>query len=525
MCGRGGGPSVAPMLHRTSLRRVGAALITTLIAVGGPAAAAHAGTVSYDEDDLVYQAGPGERNSVSVFQSPDRGVGWVRLADSGGGVSAPADRCVDAGNGWTDCRAVGGVYVALGDGDDSFGFGVAERLANPVAVLGGAGSDTLRGNKHDASIAYLVGEDGDDVLEGGTGDELLQGGAGADALTGGAGADTLKGEDGDDRLDGDGYAAPGRDVIDGGAGRDVVAGWANPGADHHPAANVTLDGQANDGRPGEGDDVAGVEQIEHHVNGVIEFSDADDRIDVWSNLSGGASRLAGRGGDDFLRGGSNEETIDGGAGADRIEGGFGPDVLVGGPGPDTIHGDQTGENCGLFATCTVPFGNDTIDARDGERDTVACGPGEDRAVVDAVDVVDGCETVERAGAPAPAPAAAGPGAAGPGAPGSDPRAADARPVPAVGGGATRRGGRVTVSGRFALPRGVARSTCAGARVTVTLTTRAGRTLDRRTAAVDRRCAYRATLRTKGARGLLKASVRFAGTARLAPAPVRRVNVR
>ena len=200
MCGRGGGPSVAPMLHRTSLRRVGAALITTLIAVGGPAAAAHAGTVSYDEDDLVYQAGPGERNSVSVFQSPDRGVGWVRLADSGGGVSAPADRCVDAGNGWTDCRAVGGVYVALGDSDDSFGFGVAERLANPVAVLGGAGSDTLRGNKHHASIAYLVGEDGDDVLEGRDGADRLQGGPGADRMSGGPGADRLYGNAGTDHL-------------------------------------------------------------------------------------------------------------------------------------------------------------------------------------------------------------------------------------------------------------------------------------------------------------------------------------
>jgi hypothetical protein len=110
-----------------------------------------------------------------------------------------------------------------------------------------------------------------------------------------------------------------------------------------------------------------------------------------------------------------------------------------------------------------------------------------------------------------------------GAPG--PEAADARPVPAVSGGATRRGGRVDIGGRLALPRGVASSSCADAQVTVTLTTRAGRTLDRRTAAVDGRCAYRATLRTKGARGLLKASVRFAGTERLAPAPLRRMNVR
>jgi hypothetical protein len=33
-------------------------------------------------------------------------------------------------------------------------------------------------------------------------------------------------------------------------------------------------------------------------------------------------------------------------------------------------------------------------AADGERDTVDCGPGSDRAVVDAIDIVSNCESVQ-----------------------------------------------------------------------------------------------------------------------------------
>src|SRR5699024_5267111 len=40
--------------------------------------------------------------------------------------------------------------------------------------------------------------------------------------------------------------------------------------------------------------------------------------------------------------------------------------------------------------------NDVINARDGEADSVDCGIGEDRAVVDAIDTVANCEKVEGA---------------------------------------------------------------------------------------------------------------------------------
>ena len=38
-----------------------------------------------------------------------------------------------------------------------------------------------------------------------------------------------------------------------------------------------------------------------------------------------------------------------------------------------------------------------IDARDGEQDTIDCGVGEDRATVDAIDVVTNCEQVDKSG--------------------------------------------------------------------------------------------------------------------------------
>ena len=45
----------------------------------------------------------------------------------------------------------------------------------------------------------------------------------------------------------------------------------------------------------------------------------------------------------------------------------------------------------------VPFGNDAVDARDGEADQVDCGIGEDTATVDKIDTVVNCEKVIGAG--------------------------------------------------------------------------------------------------------------------------------
>jgi hemolysin type calcium-binding protein/WD40 repeat protein len=92
---------------------------------------------------------------------------------------------------------------------------------------------------------------------------------------------------------------------------------------------------------------------------------------------------------DRLNGGAGPDTIHGGAGNDQISGGAGDDKLYGDAGNDTITGGAGKD------TISGGSGNDTIQARDGETDTIDCGSGKDTAVVDATDIVKGCETVRR----------------------------------------------------------------------------------------------------------------------------------
>jgi RTX calcium-binding nonapeptide repeat (4 copies)/WD40-like Beta Propeller Repeat len=89
--------------------------------------------------------------------------------------------------------------------------------------------------------------------------------------------------------------------------------------------------------------------------------------------------LAGGGYDDTIFGLAGNDTLRGGTGADRIFGGAGNDVITGGAGADRLWGGQ---------------GSDTINAVDGERDYIDCGPGPDRAVVDKFDKVINCEVID-----------------------------------------------------------------------------------------------------------------------------------
>jgi hemolysin type calcium-binding protein len=130
----------------------------------------------------------------------------------------------------------------------------------------------------------------------------------------------------------------------------------------------------------------------------LDAGDGNDTI----NGSYGNDVLRGGAGNDTLRGIGGDDQIDGGPGDDTIHGGADNDTVTGGPGRDSINGD--GDYSG-----SVLGGNDTIQARDGEIDQVACGWGADAAVLDANDVVDlvtDCETVDR---PAPEPGGGGGG--------------------------------------------------------------------------------------------------------------------
>jgi Ca2+-binding RTX toxin-like protein len=103
----------------------------------------------------------------------------------------------------------------------------------------------------------------------------------------------------------------------------------------------------------------------------------------------------GRHGNDILIGGPAGEFLDGEFGNDRVSGGRGNDVLQGGPGNDRLSGGRGNDRltgAGGRNRLSGGSGRDVLDALNGERDVVNCGSGRrDRAIVDRIDVVRGCE--------------------------------------------------------------------------------------------------------------------------------------
>lgn len=99
--------------------------------------------------------------------------------------------------------------------------------------------------------------------------------------------------------------------------------------------------------------------------------------------TGLALTLIGTPGPDLLRGSEGADKILGLGGNDRLYGLAGSDIIVGGAGADRMIGGT---------------GNDRLEARDGTRDVLDCGPGKDTAIVDKIDrVKTNCETVIRPG--------------------------------------------------------------------------------------------------------------------------------
>jgi uncharacterized repeat protein (TIGR01451 family) len=99
--------------------------------------------------------------------------------------------------------------------------------------------------------------------------------------------------------------------------------------------------------------------------------------------------LDGDGGDDQLWGGNGRDRLVGGAGNDVLRGGLKRDVILGGDGDDQLL-PGTGQDL-----VRAGFGNDVISARDGSRDVIECGPGNDAVTADRRDRLRGCERVSR----------------------------------------------------------------------------------------------------------------------------------
>lgn len=303
---------------------------------------------------------------------------------------------------------VGTITASMGDGANTFQRPDGCPADEVATVTAGRGNDVLNGG---AGPDQFDGGDGADRMRGFGGNDTIRGGAGNDPdINGGDGSDQLSGDDGDDTI----YGGAGNDSEDGGNGDDLFGGsdadagaddiHGGPGTDkldldaHATGATITLDDAADDGVPGEGDNVhSDIENVYGTRGGDTIIGSAAGNV-----LDGGfgPDTIRGGAGDDTITGNTEPDALFGEAGNDTLYGGDGDDKVDGGPGTDSLYGDYS--SCSGFGCAG---GNDQIFARDGEADAVNCGAGADTAQVDAVDTVgqDGfqlCETVDR---PAPAP--------------------------------------------------------------------------------------------------------------------------
>lgn len=278
----------------------------------------------------------------------DGGPGNDTLPGAGGNdtlIGGPGDDALDGGEG-TDtgdyAEATGGVTVNLS--------------VAGTQVTGGAGNDSLAGIENLIGSGFpdrLIGTGTSNTLTGLAGDDTLEGAGGKDVLLGGDGNDRAAGGEGDDRVLGE----AGNDILSGGDGADELRGGG---------------GQ---------DDLSG----DHGNDQLFGESEADV-------AAGGAGedRVFGNDGPDILAGGDGNDQLKGGASGDRLAGEGGDDRLFGETGRDTIAG---GENADVLFGGD---GNDRLLARDGFRDRVNGGPGNDRGSIDrGLDKVSRLESVRK----------------------------------------------------------------------------------------------------------------------------------
>jgi Ca2+-binding RTX toxin-like protein len=321
----------------------------------------------------------------------------------------------------------GGVVANMGGGDDRIHSYLADATTPQYGRYDlGPGNDFAEGYGSES----VQGGPGNDELSGLTGDDVLDGGDGNDKLSGADGADVLRGGAGDDSFSTDPMENRSPDVVDGGPGRDSITDWMRGDPATEQLVTVTLDGVADDGFPGEGDNVTNMEVVESY--GSLRFVGTDGDDIASASEVGNRADLTGKGGNDQLKGTDSDDAIDGGAGNDTITAGFGNDTITGGPGQDKIVADRDGRCNEMHCDLSPGSASDTIDAVDGEVDNITCGPGQDTVKADAADVVAAdCETVTRAA-----------GGAGPG-------TGTGQPNPSGGGKGTTGGtqAKVAIAGR------------------------------------------------------------------------------
>ena len=255
------------------------------------------------------------------------------------------------GNGGNDILngGTGNDRLEGGDGNDRLEGGPgADKLD------GGPGTDTAYYSGDYASVELTVTANGRFTVTGGHGQgdtltsiERFEGLAIAAFLVGDEGDNVLRGHDGQDTLTGKGgndflIGSPGSDTLDGGDGTDT-ADYAGSDA----TVDVNLATGTGSGGHAQGDTLVDVENVIGSIHDDILTGD------------GAANILRGNEGCDTLHGGAGDDTLHGNDGCDTLHGNDGNDRLFGNAGIDTLNGND---------------GNDTLDGGD-DADTLNGGPG------------------------------------------------------------------------------------------------------------------------------------------------------
>ena len=366
-------------------------------------------TVTWDV--LRYDAAPGEANDTRVSVNPHKPgeSTFLTVADATDVTAGPGCKTVDAHTAMCSLQLLAGSVspaagasdtdIKLGDGDDKLAI---ELLPYMKAVAdGGDGNDELTGSTN-----------AQDTLRGGAGDDRLNG-HGTPPSPGGAPQPT---GDGLPYVDDALIGGPGADMLTGGPG--TTADYS----DHTGPVHVDLEGDADDGSPGEGDTVAadvtsvtggsGDDEIAgndgpNHLNGG-PGSDHIDGLGGFDNIVGGSGK-----GKDRIDGGAGHDVISAGDGGGSASGGAGDDYLtssggtgtrlLGGPGADQLFGSGAADviDGGPGSDHVEGLGGaDRIVTRDGAFDFVQCGESKSvgTAILDGADFVKRCKRIERRGA-------------------------------------------------------------------------------------------------------------------------------
>jgi RTX calcium-binding nonapeptide repeat (4 copies) len=375
----------------------GLPLLVLLTAPTVANAATQVGVQEVQGLDVVVAVDDDSAAQIETARGIDQGDAFVAVQSAGGATALTGCQQIDANT--AACVHPTDDFDALvvyGEGgNDMITLGLIADNLSPLhgEAYGGTGDDTLRAPPDFRDVpqpeTYIEGEGGNDTIVSGEGPSELHGGDGNDTMQAFGGPDDVYGEGGDDSVSAgkEEPEANAADLVDGGAGFDTIP---DVDADYNRGfdddVSVTVDGQANDGEAGEGDNVIGVEKLRVVANNAtVVGSDGPDDVFVEANTS----TIKGLGGNDRLVAYDGNDAIEGGDGDDYLEGGFGNDALDGGGGVDQFQGDR-------LETDVIAIGNDQVRARDGNAEQVSCGIGADTAQVDAGDVVDAtCESVDR----------------------------------------------------------------------------------------------------------------------------------